>query len=564
MIIKALYDGVTEIEVKTFDVDANFRGWKLTTAPKNGVVPTTEKVFDISKFVVDTDKSYLGYSDVLFPSVMLTANIPKYNPDTQQEEINFMNTHVVGYPITVSGVYQNTHTNLLDLVTVGHYIQFANCRITAVDTGFNTEKKIIFEQNEQEIEYSLGGYSDYMIVTINNNFAFLGAFYSRTNSSTYYPTDPTSYGFSPMGVIRYGYTDLENTYNMFSMMNWSKYFGLSGVIPIGNPFGEQSIASTGGGNGSFDFTSDSIKLPAIPSYSALSTNMITCLVPTEQQMQGIAKEFWGSSFIDAISRIFTDNPLDSVLSLSQYPFAINHNLVTDNLVIGGVALNVPCNATNNQYMTLDFGTLDFSVPLRDNFLDYEPYTNISIHLPYIGDMKIDCCDVWNHTLNVKYRVDILTGNCIAYVLVDGNIRYTKTGNCATNLPLSGRDVGSSAKSLFNVASSVVGGAMTGNGLAMISSVEGLQPIPPVTLRNSTNNSLAILESNECYLIITTATESISGDLSSLQGFTSNITNILSNVHGYTEIISTHIENIVALDEELSEIFELLKGGVILP
>lgn len=558
MIIKALYDGVTEIDVETFDVDANFNGWNLSSFPKDGVVPTTEKTFPIESFNNDTEKSYLGYSNVLFPSVIFKGKVPT---PTNQEETDFLNRHTIRNPITHDGVYSGTYTNLKTLVSAGHYVQFSNCRLVAVDSGIGVDRKIIFEEDGQEIEYELPrSEPNFIIVTVGDNFAFLGRFYSRTNSQ-YYPDSPTAYGFNPDGVVVYGYTDLDNFYNMYSIMNWSKYFGFSGVLPSkGNPFGDQSTATTGGGNGSFDFRSDVISAPTLPQYSALSTKMITCLVPTNEQMTAIASKFWSDSIIDALIRIFSNNPLDSVITLTQYPFKINSDLTTNDLAIGGVSLNVPCNATTQQFMSLDFGTLDFTVPLRDNYLDYEPYTNIVLHLPYVGDIKIDCCDVWRHVINVRYFVDILTGSCMAYVFVDDSLRYTKTGNCATNIPLTGRDVGASAKSLLNVASNIVGFAATGNPVP----IGAIEPVPPVSYKNVSNNSLSLLESNTCYLAINTANESVSSDLSELNGFRSNITNILANVHGYTEVISTHVENIIALDSELNEIDELLKGGVILP
>lgn len=571
MIIKALYDGQTEMDIETFEMGSLGINWDLNTQAKNGVVHSIEKVFPILSASIGISRPFLGYYDVTFPSLLLTAYIPDYDPETQYQEIEFMKTHVISGVITDSGFDTQTYTNLSDVVQPGHYLQFSNCKFEVRTYGIGgVVRYFTFEEDGQEIEYETYNNAPIILATVGTSIAILGYYYSRRDNTGTYPDDPTAYGIEPIGRSYYGYYDLENIYDMVEIMNWSKYFGLSGdlpvppPVPVPNPFGDQSTATTGGGGGTYNFSIDEIPMPTVPSYSAISTKMFTCLVPTNEQMNDIASKFWSTSFLDAISRIFTANPLDSVLSLVQYPFKVNHNLVTNDLSIGGVSLDVSCNATTEQFITLDFGSLDFTTPLRNNFLDYEPYTNITLYLPYIGDIKLDCCDVWTHVISVKYRVDILTGSCIAFILVDNSVRYTKTGNCATNIPLSGRDLGSSAKSLLNVASNVVGGAVSGNRLSMVSSLGDLQPIPSVTYKNVTNNSLSMLESSICYLSITTVNESVSGDLSSLQGCTSNITNTLSNVHGYTQITSTHVENIVALDDELNEILELLKGGVILP
>lgn len=66
-----------------------------------------------------------------------------------------------------------------------------------------------------------------------------------------------------------------------------------------------------------------------------------------------------------------------------------------------------------------------------------------------------------------------------------------------------------------------------------------------------------------YLIINRQNAYTANAYNTLQGYPSNINVSLSTLSGYTRVKECHLEGIPATDEELEEIYTLLKQGVIL-
>ena len=66
-----------------------------------------------------------------------------------------------------------------------------------------------------------------------------------------------------------------------------------------------------------------------------------------------------------------------------------------------------------------------------------------------------------------------------------------------------------------------------------------------------------------YLIITRPKPAEADNFNKFYGKPSNKTVRLSSCSGYTRVKDVHVDNIVATDNELSEIEQLLKEGVII-
>lgn len=51
------------------------------------------------------------------------------------------------------------------------------------------------------------------------------------------------------------------------------------------------------------------------------------------------------------------------------------------------------------------------------FIDFEPYTTIQLHLPFVGWVPLSCSQVMGKTIYVEYHVDLWTATAVAYVLL---------------------------------------------------------------------------------------------------------------------------------------------------
>ena len=59
--------------------------------------------------------------------------------------------------------------------------------------------------------------------------------------------------------------------------------------------------------------------------------------------------------------------------------------------------------------------------LTASYLDFLPYTKTQLYLPYIGIVDVSTDDIMDKSMAIKYHVDILTGGCIAYIIIGGII-----------------------------------------------------------------------------------------------------------------------------------------------
>ena len=74
-----------------------------------------------------------------------------------------------------------------------------------------------------------------------------------------------------------------------------------------------------------------------------------------------------------------------------------------------------------------------------SYLDYSPYTKISAMLPFVGSVTLNTDEVMNKQIGLRYRIDLLSGACVAMITVNGTVYYQYTGECGIAIPLTGSD-----------------------------------------------------------------------------------------------------------------------------
>lgn len=77
-----------------------------------------------------------------------------------------------------------------------------------------------------------------------------------------------------------------------------------------------------------------------------------------------------------------------------------------------------------------------------SFLDYSPYTSLSLYCPFCGTIDLDTNVYIGHEITVKMAQDITTGEVMAYIFADEHLQDTMTGTGNVDIPLSGELLGS--------------------------------------------------------------------------------------------------------------------------
>lgn len=229
--------------------------------------------------------------------------------------------------------------------------------------------------------------------------------------------------------------------------------------------------------GTFDDTSDPIPDSSLPSISAADTGFTRIYNPTLSQVQALARYLWTDvSILDTIwnhIKQFFEDPMQAIIGFNLVPCRVPDG-GTRSFALMYIDTGVQMTAAANQFVDVDCGTLELQ-RYYGSALDQNPYTKVSCYLPYIGTVHLNTDEVMGTTLHVKYRIDIVSGSCVAKILVDGSVLYQYSGHCAINIPISAADFSSYVSSAITVGTALAGMAVG----AAAGGAASAQMVPPV-------------------------------------------------------------------------------------
>lgn len=339
-----------------------------------------------------------------------------------------------------------------------------------------------------------------------------------------------------------------------------------------DPFTPGGHSTHRGGGRSFDDSSDPVDLPVPSTDYALNSGFLTMYQVNANKLNDLASFMWNTSLFDveAWQKIMS-NPFDAIISLTAIP--ASPRVLSDRAIkIGNVVTNVSAPVVADQFVRINCRTLDVE-EYSGSYLDYSPYTKIEIYLPYIGFRELNTDEVMDKTLSLVYNVDVLSGACVANILVEDTVLYQFAGDCAMQIPVTGRDPAKTLSSVLGVvtsAGSLAGGAILGT-LNPQSAVKAVTATAESVIGGKRNiqrsgnisGSAGFMGGQTPYLIITRPRQALPEEQNLFMGYPSFITSTLGDLSGMTIVADCHLENIPCTDGELQEIERLLKEGVIL-
>lgn len=383
-------------------------------------------------------------------------------------------------------------------------------------------------------------------------------------------------GFSPHDLLHFYQSDnvtffvpdLGTYYAYDDSLNdsfWKRAQTLKPKLPF-----EFEISKEGGGDGEYDDnSSDTIGLPDLDYLNANSisnTKFFSCYKMTPHQLSVLSEHLWTDwrNITEAIGNSIL-KPLDFVISLNMLP--VNVESTAKVIKMGWFTLNsvVQGGLINQQYVRVDCGSLTVTKKWG-GAIDYQ--TDVSLFLPFIGEVTLNANEVMGATLTVIYTVDIMSGNCIASVQVvkDGlnAILYQYNGNVASNFSITSLDYSNVMAGALQLAVAVGTGAGGGAGAfaSAVTSTSNLLSGAEVRRAGNLSATSGFMGIKKPYLILSRPIQSLPSDYNTFRGYVSNITLALSECSGFTKVAEIHLENIPATSAELDELDALLKAGVI--
>lgn len=160
--------------------------------------------------------------------------------------------------------------------------------------------------------------------------------------------------------------------------------------------------------------------------------------PTPAEFMAFGQWLW-VTYADATIDKIWNNPFDGIIGAFEL-YSTPSTDGTDNIRSGFLVCPTTAKLVRQRYTEINCGTV--IVPeFYGNYLDYSPYSQCYIYLPFIGINEVSIDDIVGHAVNIRYRVDAYNGSCIAmiYVAKDGyeNLCYQFAGNCGVEVPLAG-------------------------------------------------------------------------------------------------------------------------------
>ena len=306
-------------------------------------------------------------------------------------------------------------------------------------------------------------------------------------------------------------------------------------------------------------------VPVVPSGSASS--LWAVYNPSQGELNSFGAWLWSSNFVEQIKKLFAD-PMQAIIGVHKV-FATPSTGGSQTIKCGYLDSGVSASVVTNQYTTVDCG----SASLREyfgNVFDYDPFTKVSIFLPFIGIVPLNVADVMRSTVSVKYKVDVITGACLAEVSVSrdggGGILYTYGGSAIVTYPVSsGSYIGAVQAALstaLGIGSAIAtGGASLGASAGMV--LGGLSNAKTqVQHSGQFSGCSGAMGGKKPYLIISRPQTRTPQRIAEFEGIPTNSIHQLNDCTGFTKVKEVHIMSTTAYDNEIQEIESLLKTGVI--
>lgn len=318
-------------------------------------------------------------------------------------------------------------------------------------------------------------------------------------------------------------------------------------------------------------TTETPEVPSISGGGGSSTGLANLYNPTLAQVKQFSRWLWGSDGLnlDQLKKLLQD-PMQAIIGL-HVMYATPTTGANRDIQVGYINSGVPSKIVTEQYTEIDCGTVTINEYFGDA-RDYSPYTQVYCYLPFIGIVELNADDVVNSKLGIKYKIDVLTGCCLAQLTVKkyglDAVLYTYTGNCAVQMPITSGNYLSTVSSLLGAVVSGAAAVATGGALAPVAigaaaNAMGGGARASVAMSGSLGSNAGAMGIRKPYLIIKRVESADANGYNEFYGYPTNKRVKLSQLTGYVRVKEINLSGTNATEDEQNEIVTLLKEGVIL-
>ena len=286
--------------------------------------------------------------------------------------------------------------------------------------------------------------------------------------------------------------------------------------------------------------------------------LTTTYAMTIERLNQLGGFLWGANIFDEFSLV-NSNPIENIISCKNIPISLSG---ADEIIhLGNVDTGTNGAKVSSNFSTLNVGQI--ALPTKYNsFLDFAPYTKITIYLPYIGFKEIDATIAIGKTLKVAYVADVITGGCIAQIFINGVRFYEFSGEMGVDIPITASNRAQVEASYISNAVGMGASLASGNITGAVDSVLASATAKYNYSSTDTPNPNCVASVNRtCYVIIEHPTYQELSQFNHTKGKMCNLSQTIGSLKGFT-ICDANIDlkGITATEQEKQEISSILSSG----
>lgn len=339
-----------------------------------------------------------------------------------------------------------------------------------------------------------------------------------------------------------------------------------------------------------------------------SPGFIQVYNPTPSEFIAFGRWLW-VTYADATIDKIWNNPFDGVIGAHELyatPSKDGYSTIRSGFLDSGISSII----VRQRYTQINCGSI--VIPeYWGNYLDYSPYSQAYIYLPFIGIMAVDVDDIVGHAVNVLYHVDSYTGSCIAQITCArtgySNTLYQFSGDCSVEIPMAGGSqaaikaamIGANAyQNAANISAGMsllggigsgilsgIGGALGGNPASGIAhgigqAVGGITSAVSQRAYGEAQHTAAMVSQKSTvqhsgsfgashgamgikkpYIFIRRPIQKVVNNYNRLYGYPAHKMVVIGDCTGYLRCREANVQSSLATEEEKTLIEQLLKSGV---
>lgn len=299
------------------------------------------------------------------------------------------------------------------------------------------------------------------------------------------------------------------------------------------------------------------------------------------------KDFlFSQTFLDDIKRLWT-NPGEYIVDCTFYPLiadSLGLSGQLEEIVVGNMNSGISGYVYPDGVSAYHYGGGFKVEPYYGSYLDYEPYTTISIYIPYIGVRPLNASRITGHTLKLAYTFDFGTRQITAHLGLDGDMTLAGgdlgnaldqyTGSFGVSFPFSGSqnnqmvlNILQQSSKVISSAGAIAGGIATGNIASVAAGVYGMTTTSghlTAETYGSLTPTAGLYSPQIPYLIINRPITAEPKDYRAREGYSAAYSGKVSGFSGFLKCATAEVpQSGTMTDSENKEIVRLLKEGVYL-